>query len=484
MPNIHSTLTSLFTDIADAIRSKTGSSASIVADAFPTAIAAIPTGITPSGTINITSNGTYDVTSYASASVSAQGDYYTVYKAMAYRSLLSPGIEGMPEWCSTLSKIESAQFLGTRMTGTFNFPNATSIASEAFRSAQYAGGYVYNVAFSFPVCTNIDAYAFAGRYYINDVYFPECISISACAFMNTIFSGNKSLDFPEVAYISNSAFSGARFNYISLPKCGHIGSSAFTGASVISAYIPKCSSLSACAFMNCSYLSDLVMNSVEFIANGAFSSCINLKSFIFDSCSYIGDHAFFNCGLSGILNASLVALVLPYGFYSTKITEAHLPACTNLSSYAFCLCASLSYVSLPILTTISGYIFENTLITSLYLPRLNNTFAYTFRNMRNLNTAVFVDITAVSGASVFQNCYNLLSLYLLGSSVATLTNANAFYSTPISTYTTSTGGVYGSIFVPTSLYDTYIAATNWKTFSARFVSMTDAQISAFLSSLG
>lgn len=40
----HSTLTGLFNDIADAIRAKTGSSASIVADDFPTAIAAIPSG--------------------------------------------------------------------------------------------------------------------------------------------------------------------------------------------------------------------------------------------------------------------------------------------------------------------------------------------------------------------------------------------------------------------------------------------------------
>lgn len=48
MPNTHSTLSSLFTDIANAIRTKTGSSAQIVADNFPTEIANIPTGIDPS----------------------------------------------------------------------------------------------------------------------------------------------------------------------------------------------------------------------------------------------------------------------------------------------------------------------------------------------------------------------------------------------------------------------------------------------------
>lgn len=40
----HTTLTSLFTDIADAIREKTGDTENIVADEFPDAIADIPSG--------------------------------------------------------------------------------------------------------------------------------------------------------------------------------------------------------------------------------------------------------------------------------------------------------------------------------------------------------------------------------------------------------------------------------------------------------
>lgn len=43
MANSHETLTGLFTDIAGAIRSKTGGSGAIVADRFPEAIAAIDT---------------------------------------------------------------------------------------------------------------------------------------------------------------------------------------------------------------------------------------------------------------------------------------------------------------------------------------------------------------------------------------------------------------------------------------------------------
>ena len=59
------------TSIADAIRTKGGTSAALVFPSdFVSAIQNIPTGITPTGTSVITANGVYDVTSFASASVS------------------------------------------------------------------------------------------------------------------------------------------------------------------------------------------------------------------------------------------------------------------------------------------------------------------------------------------------------------------------------------------------------------------------------
>lgn len=47
MPNTHETLTSLFSDIANSIRAKTGESRELVADNFPAEIDAIPTGAPP-----------------------------------------------------------------------------------------------------------------------------------------------------------------------------------------------------------------------------------------------------------------------------------------------------------------------------------------------------------------------------------------------------------------------------------------------------
>lgn len=58
----HTSLASLFSDIADAIRAKTGGSSQITADDFPTAIAAIPSGGGGSATIeelDVSASGTY-----------------------------------------------------------------------------------------------------------------------------------------------------------------------------------------------------------------------------------------------------------------------------------------------------------------------------------------------------------------------------------------------------------------------------------------
>lgn len=71
---------SLLDDIADAIREQDGTSASIVASAFPTRIRNLPR---PTGTLSILENGIYNVTNYASVDVnvsSGQSQEYVLKK--------------------------------------------------------------------------------------------------------------------------------------------------------------------------------------------------------------------------------------------------------------------------------------------------------------------------------------------------------------------------------------------------------------------
>lgn len=56
MANTYTTLNALFTAIANAIRTKTGSSATIKADDFPTAISNIPSGKFYQGTVDISAS--------------------------------------------------------------------------------------------------------------------------------------------------------------------------------------------------------------------------------------------------------------------------------------------------------------------------------------------------------------------------------------------------------------------------------------------
>jgi len=129
------------------------------------------------------------------------------------------------------------------------------------------------------------------------------------------------------------------------------------------------------------------------------------------------------------------------------------------TAYAFYTCSALTEVSFPLCTSI---------------------YASAFQNCSALTTAVFSNSSTIQGiiyTYAFQSCYHLLSLYLLANTLYQLSvSSTTFVSTPIGGYTTSTDGVYGSIFVPASLYDAYISSTNWSYFSERFVSLTDTEI--------
>ena len=75
-------LSDFLTDVANSIRTKKGTTGTINAQNFSSEIASIETGITPTGSIDITSNGTVDVTNYASANVNvANQNPYTAANA-------------------------------------------------------------------------------------------------------------------------------------------------------------------------------------------------------------------------------------------------------------------------------------------------------------------------------------------------------------------------------------------------------------------
>ena len=105
-------------------------------------------------------------------------------------------------------------------------------------------------------------------------------------------------------------------------------------------------------------------------------------------------------------------------------------------------------------------------LTSVNFPAVTSIGVYAFRGCYALTSVGFPVATKING-NAFQSCSHLTSLILRKSdSICTLSKANAFDSTPISSGT-------GYIYVPRALVDSYKAASNWSTYANQFRALED-----------
>lgn len=455
--------------------------------------------------INITQNGKYDVRNYDLADVNVKNEYYEVYKALA-NNALSDTTEGVSEWCNSFSTINTRQFEGRDFSGTFTFTNANTVGAGAFGRA-----FLYNVgtigSFSLYVpnastigssafcknfgityisgqnVTQIYPYAFSDCRTLKTVDFPNCVSIGSSAFDTEFIL--PSVNFPSCTNIGTGAFNMcSKLSIASFPACTSIGNSAFWGCSQLSSVnIPNCVSIGSYAFLSCSALISINLSNCTTVGNGAFTNCYKLSIVSFPICTSIGSGLFSNCSSLATVNFPNCTSIGSYAFYScSQLESISFPNCTYVGGNAFQGCYKLSSVNISNCTSINNNAFLNcSMLTSINLPSCTIVGSSAFRSCWSLTTVILPACTNIGNAA-FSGCYNLLSLYLLGSSYCSLQGTNAFYSTPISNYTTSTGGVYGSIFVPVSLYNAYITQWPWNTYSSRFVSLTEAEVSAILNS--
>lgn len=182
----------------------------------------------------------------------------------------------------------------------------------------------------------------------------------------------------------------------------------------------------------------------------AFIYCYSLITVNFPNCTHIGRSAFQYC---------------------SSLTTVSFPNCVSIESFAFQYCGSLTTASFSNCISINNYAFRNCYnLATVSFPKCTSIGTYVFRDCSALAIINLPNCSNIS-TNAFRNCYNLLSLYLNSVSSVTNLGTSAFYSTPIGGYTTSTGGLYGSVFVPSSLYSSFITATNWASISARIVSV-------------
>lgn len=179
-------------DIADAIRSQNGTTNTYKPSEMPEAILNIETGITPSGTLEITENGTYDVTEYASTNVNVAGSGGSedVYEGLLDNTItdINSNITSLVGYaCRGLSKLK-----------TVNLPNATSIGTYAFYYCTAM------TSINAPKVTSLGTYAFYNCGTIKEVNFPLATGIA----QNVLYSCDslERADFGVASKINQAAF--------------------------------------------------------------------------------------------------------------------------------------------------------------------------------------------------------------------------------------------------------------------------------------
>lgn len=318
MANTHTTLSSLFIDIANAIRSKTNSVEPIIANNFPTEIANLRTGFNYNNH-NITSISDYEFKNCDDL------------KSVDCPNLISIGA-GAFENCTNLNEI-------------ILYENVESIGENAFKGCNCT---IYCMFEDQPDgwhenwnpnnCEVISCLVEAW-----DISATEEDNVEAKLYSDIKNEGRYSLVVNGNGNVKDYEYNAPWDGY-----CGNIISITISdGVTSIGNY----------AFYNCSSLTSITIpNSVTSIRNGAFQYCKSLTSItIPDSVTSINSYAFYGCSklktagtIGGNYNIEFgwMGRIPGNAFYScSSLTSITIPnSVTNIGGYAFYACSSLTSI--------------------------------------------------------------------------------------------------------------------------------------------
>ena len=161
----------------------------------------------------------------------------------------------------------------------------------------------------------------------------------------------------------------------------------------------------------------------------------------------VGNYAFYNC-------YSLSSVVMSQGV-------------TSVGSLAFYNCYSLSSVVMPQgVTSIGSNLFYKCYsLSSVVIPQgVTSIGSNAFFNCYSLSSVVIPETVGSIAANAFNGCYGMAYYdFTQCISVPTLANVNAFNSIPSDC----------KIVVPDSLYDTWVAATNWSAYANNIIKASE-----------
>lgn len=376
-----------------------------------------------------------------------------------------------------------------------------------------------------PNTTTIGRYAFASCGYLSSVTIEGIAKIHPGAFYRcsrlTEFSASQIISIGSHAFEGCSAL-----QTISLPNCtsffddgtGGYTTSYFTSCiNLSSIYLPNLETIAGSEAFRDTALTEIDLPKLKSLPGYTFAGSTNLSYISIPECTYIAERAFGTCKSMPYLSAPKVSVFGPNIFGSNSsaiISEIYAPQVISIEASAFVGCPSLKrFVAGPSLLKIGSYAFQNlvnlseivdlsyvqSIYTSTFIGCTGLSGAFDFPNLTLLSAQAFancvniqqvnIPTSAVPGSScfkgctllntvsiggsilytgVFQSCSNLMSLYLLNESMVVINNAvpSIFAGSPLQVGGLIPDGettpIYGSIYVPAELYDTYVNNAKWK----------------------
>ena len=279
---------------------------------------------------------------------------------------------------------------------------------------------------------------------------------------------------------------------ITIPKSvTSIGIQAFASCkSLQSITIPEgVTSISSSVFNGCTSLRNITIpDSVTFIGSSAFNGCSSLESIVIpESVNSIGQSAFSGCRLlqSITLPSTLTSVDSSTFSNCSALQSITLPSTVNsIGASVFYGCSALDSIVIPEgETSISSSVFSNcTSLRNITIPdSVTSIGSSAFNGCSSLESIVIPESVTSISQSAFKNCQSIYwadirtsakitaNTYNFSNSKGSKFDFSSCSSIPVLSATSGLGSIsyVTLIIVPDSLYDSWIAATNWSTFASK-----------------
>ena len=193
----------------------------------------------------------------------------------------------------------------------------------------------------------------------------------------------------------------------------------------------------------------------------AFRCCYSLtKIVISNTITNIGNYAFNECySLKNIVIPNNVLTIGEYAFTGSELFNIVLPKdIQNIKSYEFEGCSILTNIVIPnniISIDDSAFTYCDSL-TNIIIPNKVVTIgAYAFQQCKTLKNIIIPSSVTSIGDYGFGQCFSLVKYDFSQHTTIPSIGSNTFYQI----------NNIAKIIVPDSLYDEWIAATNWSTYA-------------------